>query len=106
MRVTKNLNMFPAEEGISRHFSPQTILKRENIDYLRYCVYEFGEYVQAFDDNDQTNNNLPRTLDCIYLRPDPLAPNGHKLMDLKTGKCIERSLDALTGCVMTQDVKD
>ena len=25
MRVTKNLNMFPAREGISQHYSPQTI---------------------------------------------------------------------------------
>lgn len=98
--------MFPASKGISKHYSPQTILKRENVDYLRYCTFKFGEYVQAFDENSKSNNNLPRTLDCVYLRPDPEAPNGHKVKDLKTGKCIERSLNALTGCVMTQDVKE
>ena len=85
MRVTKNLNMFPAAEGISQHYSPQTILKKENVDYLRYCAFSFGEHVQAFDENTKTNNNLPQTIDCIYLRPDPESPNGHKLMDLKTG---------------------
>ena len=106
MRVTKNLNMFPAKEGISQHYSPQTILKKENVDYLRYCTFSFGEHVQAFDDNTKTNNNLPRTLDCIYLRPDPESPNGHKLMDLKTGQCIDRPQSALTACEMTQDIKE
>ena len=62
--------------------------------------------MQAFEKNSESNNNLPRMLDCVYLRPDPEAPNGHKLMDLKTGKYIERPINTLTECAMTQDVVD
>ena len=102
----KNLNMFPAREGISQHYSPQTILKKENIDYIGYCEFKFGEYVQTFDEREVKNNNLPRTIDAIYLRPAPESPNGHKMMDLQTGQLIERPGVEITKCEMTANVKE
>ena len=33
MRVNVNLNLFPNAEGISKHFWPPVILKKENIDF-------------------------------------------------------------------------
>ena len=52
------------------------------------------------------NKNLPRIIDCIYLRPEPDSPNGHKLMHLKTRHLIERPESALTSCRMTQDIME
>ena len=52
MRVNANLNLFPNAENISKHFGPQVILKKENIAYVRYYTFNFGDYVQAGVDED------------------------------------------------------
>ena len=90
MVLTKNLNLFPNDEGISEYYSPQMILKSKSVDYKRHCEFEFGDYVQVYDDQDIKNNNIPRTIDAIYLRPSPDMPNEHDIMDLFTGRKISR----------------
>ena len=104
MPVCVNLNLFPNLEGISRHYGPQVILKRETIDYAHYCKFQFGDYVQVGVDETLKNNNLPRSIDCIYLRPSPDMPNGHNLMDLYTGKLIRRPAKMITLCEITRDI--
>ena len=88
MKVTKNLNLIPSKEGISQNYSPLMIMEKEMIGYRQYCEFKFGNYVQAFEDRTKKNNNFPRTIHCIYLRPAPDMPNGHNLMDLYSGKLI------------------
>jgi hypothetical protein len=85
------LNMFPAKGGISAHYSPHTILTGQAIDFKKHLAIPFGSYVQANNENDPSNTNAPRTLDCIYL--GPVMDNrqgGHKLLHLGTGKVITR----------------
>ena len=77
MHVNVNLNLFPNSEGISKHFGQQAIPKRENIDFVRYCTFQFGDCVQAGVDEGPKNNNLPRTINCIYLDPTLDMPNSH-----------------------------
>ena len=50
----------------------------------------FGDYVQANVEEEPKNNNLPRTLDCIYLQRADCLQGGHELMDLATGELITR----------------
>lgn len=80
MAVTKNLNIFPNDEGISNHYSPQMILKSESVDYKRCHEFEFGDYIQAYDDQEDKNDNLPRTINAIYLRPHPTCYSNPKLI--------------------------
>ena len=67
LSITDHLTWFPAKEGISRHYSPYTILSPKVIDYKKRLVNSFGDYVQANHVHTIKNNNLPRSVDCIYL---------------------------------------
>ena len=42
-----------------------------------------GEYVQAHDDEQIKNNNKPRALDCLYLRPTGNHQGGHELLTIR-----------------------
>ena len=57
-----------------------------------------------YDGQDIKNNNIPRTIDAIYLRPSPDMPNGHDIMDLYTGRKISRP--QLTKCNMSPIIID
>ena len=41
---TMNLNLFPAKQGISAHYSPYMLIMQRNIDYNKYCQCEFGTH--------------------------------------------------------------
>ena len=43
----RQLNLFPAKNGISAHYSPHMIMTSRNFDYAKHCVCEFGSYVQG-----------------------------------------------------------
>ena len=45
------------------------LLNQRTLDYKKECQVPFGAYVQAHNQPTYTNNNAPRTLDAIYLRP-------------------------------------
>ena len=85
MESTKKLNFFPPKGGVSKYYSPRMILHQENLDYTKHCAYPFGTYVQAHTENNPTNKQEPRTLDCLYMR---YVDGGHELMDLRTGQLI------------------
>ena len=91
MDVTKKLNYFPPKGGISEFYSPRMILHQTNLDYNKHFRYEFGQYVQAHNDDPKTKNTpAPRTLDCIYLRCMTNQQGGHELLDLASGRVITR----------------
>ena len=88
MEATKQLNFFPPKGGISQYYSPRMILHQSNLDYNKHFQYEFGQFVQAHNDNPKTKNTTaPRTLDCIYLRFTNNQQGGHELLDLHSN-CI------------------
>jgi hypothetical protein len=82
------LNLFPAKGGISPYYSPRTILGLPVLDYEKHCAVPFGAYIQANHATNQTNSNVARTLDAIYLRPALNMQGGHELYDLSSGRVI------------------
>ena len=62
-------------------------------------MHSFRDYVQAVDDKVIKNNNLPRSIDSIYLRAGDALQGGHELMDLATGRVFRRP--KVTACAMT-----
>ena len=68
LECTKKLIYFPAQNGVSKYYSPRMILHQQNIIFDKNCKYVFGEYVQSHDEPTHSNTNQARSLDCIYLR--------------------------------------
>ena len=70
MESARKLNFFPSKGSVSQYFSPRAILHQVPLDYTKQFRYEFGQYVQAHDDNVVPKNTPKQcTIDCIYLRP-------------------------------------
>ena len=67
MSITDHITWFPAKGGVSQHYSPYTILSLKQIDFKKHLIYSFGDYVQANHVHKVKNNNLLRSIDCIYL---------------------------------------
>ena len=44
LESSKKLNFFPANHGISKHYSPRMTFHRENIDFDTHCAHAIGEY--------------------------------------------------------------
>ena len=51
-----------------------------DLDYNKHCVYEFGSYVQAYNETTPKNSNLPRTLDAIHLHPLNNEQGSHEVV--------------------------
>ena len=90
MNVTQNLNLFPEKGGALAHYRPHMILSQRNCDYNKHCQVEFGSYIQTSQVNNQKNNNIPRTLDGIYLCPTPTFKGRHQITNQQMGKLITR----------------
>jgi hypothetical protein len=101
---TEKFNFFVAKNGVSDHFSPETIVTGRTLDYKKQCQYEFGEYVQADTYTEPRNDMRERTLDAIYCRPNENDQGGHILMDLLTGSKITRQ--RIHPCPLTLMVKN
>ena len=59
LNAVMQLNLVPAKGGVSKYFSPHTIMKHQSLDWNKHCRYKFGTYVQANQDNMPTNTNAP-----------------------------------------------
>ena len=100
---TDKFNIFPAKNGISDYYSPETLVTGRVFDYNKHCQFEFGDYVQGNDYNDPRNDMRPRTIDGIYCRPTENG-KGHYLMDLQTGREVTRG-GPITVIPLTETVK-
>ena len=87
-KATHTLNLLPAQEGVSDHFSPYAIMTSRNLNYKRDLQVPFGAYVQADEETQPRNSNKSRTLDCIYFQPAENRQEGHELMHIQTGELI------------------
>ena len=58
------------------------------MDYNNDFVAPFGSFVQAYEERNPKNNNAPRTIDVIYLRPTPDQQRGHEVVNLVTGQVV------------------
>ena len=102
--VTHNGNYFPAPTIISKHYLPHIIVSGRQVDFTKESLYSFGDYVQVKNDLPIKNKNLPRLLDCIYLRAVGLLQGGHEVMGLTTRCMVCRQ--KVTLCEMTRMVID
>ena len=84
------LNVFPVKGGVSSYYSPNMIMKGKGLDYKKHCQIPFGAYVQVNNDPRFKNTFSPRALDAIYVKPNGNAQGGHTVMDLNSGKLIDR----------------
>ena len=48
------LNSFPRKGGISKVYSPQTIVLGKKINYNKHCQLETGQYVEVHKKSDNT----------------------------------------------------
>ena len=64
--VTMKLNCVVPKEGVSKQYSPYTILHKRPLDYQKHCKYAHGTYVQAEDEFHPKNTMRARTMDAIY----------------------------------------
>jgi hypothetical protein len=62
------LNAFLYQKGVSTNLSPRTIVTGQTVDYTKHCMYAFGEYVQAHEEQHD-NTMVPRTVSALALRP-------------------------------------
>ena len=83
------LNSFPAKDGISDTLSPRSIVYGTHIDFTKHAKLQFGEYVQAHEEHD--NTMATRTTGAIALRPTGNAQGGYYLYNLSTGKVLNRN---------------
>ena len=90
-QVAKRLNMFPAKNGISEYYSPETIVTGRMLDYKKHLQHEFGEYVQGTNQNNPTRSMIERCIDGIYLYPNMNKQGGHVIMNLSTGRVLTRN---------------
>ena len=96
------LNAFPVAKGVSQELSPRTILTGQQVDYKRHCHYQFGEYVQAHEEHNNSMN--PRTVGVIALRPVGNGQGSFYFLSVTTGRVLNR-LHA-TALPMPDDVID
>ena len=83
--LCQKLNYFPANNGVLEYFSPHMLMNCKNIDYNKHCQFTFGEYVLAYQEEEKKNNNKPRTINGIYLKPCFKGSGGHYIMNIATG---------------------
>ena len=82
--------------------SPQQFLTRLKLDVSKHCRLQFGDYVLAHNETDNTMK--PRANDAIYLRPSGSASAGFFVYDLTTGRRVHRK--SATIAHMTDTVID
>ena len=86
-----NLNILPAENGISKHLSPHTIITgKPGPDYNIISKFEFGTYIQVHDEPSPTNTNTARTTGAIALNPTGNEQGAYYFMSLNTGERLNR----------------
>ena len=102
--VAEYYNMFPAKHGVSEYYSPNMLVAQKALDYEKHCKHEFGEYVQATNQNNPTNTMQARSIDGIYLYPNTNQQGGHVVMNLQTGLRVTRS--KVIGLPLTKTIQD
>jgi hypothetical protein len=82
------INAFPTSSGVSKTFSPRTIMTGTALDFNKHCQIPFGSYAEVPEDNNITNTMTERTQPEICLGPTANFQGSYKFLSLKTGKRI------------------
>ena len=63
--VVMFLNAPPPKSGLSKTYSPRTIMKVKALDWNKSCKLHFGAYAQVHEDMKVTNTLEERTQEAI-----------------------------------------
>jgi hypothetical protein len=78
-------NAFPPSSGISKTYSPRTIMTGTTLNYNKHCKLPFGTYVETHEMNTPTNTMKERTRVAICLGPTANFQGSYKFLCLRTG---------------------
>jgi hypothetical protein len=84
------LNAFHCSSGVSKIFSPRTIMNGTSLDDANHCKLPFNAYVEAHEENLPYNTMNERTQCTICMGPTSNFKGSYKFMCLKTGQQITR----------------
>jgi hypothetical protein len=84
------LNDFPPSSGVSKTYSPRTIMTGTTLDYSKHCKLPFGAYEETHEENNPTNNMKERIRAAIWLGPTANFQGSYKFLCLRTGRRITR----------------
>jgi hypothetical protein len=74
---------------VSATLSPRSIVHGRHIDYAKHAKLEFGSYVQAHEEHN--NSMATRMTSAIARRPTGNNQGGYYLYSLTTGKILNRN---------------
>jgi hypothetical protein len=84
------INASPPASGVSKTYSPRTIMTGTALDFNKHCQITFGAYAEVHEDRNITNTMSERTQPAIYLGPIANFQGSYKFLSLRTGKRITR----------------
>jgi hypothetical protein len=62
------INAFPPSSGVSKTFSPRTIMTGTTLDFNKHCQIPFGAYAKVHEDKNITNTGR-NPLSALALQP-------------------------------------
>jgi hypothetical protein len=78
----------PPASGVSKTYSPRTIMTGTALDFNKHCQIPFGAYAEVHEDRNITNTMSERTQPSICLGPTANFQGSYKFLSLRTGKRI------------------
>jgi len=84
-KAVKDLNQFPARDGIANKMNPLKMMTEKPFLDYDTLMLEFGTYALIYENNDPTNTTRARTTPAIALNPSGNAQGGlYMFMSLVT----------------------
>ena len=85
------LNAFPVRNGISKKYSPQSIVICNKLSWKRHCNVPFGTYCEVHDGPINLSNNItPRFHEGIVVGPTRNVHGTYKFLFVDNGLIIKR----------------
>jgi hypothetical protein len=84
------IDAFPPASGVSKTYSPRTIMTGTALNFNKHCQIPFGAYAEVHEDHNITNTMSERTQPEICLGPTANFQGSYKFISLRTGKRITR----------------
>lgn len=88
--LTSMINSFPRSTSALEGVSPKEKLTGKVLDYNLDCELEFGDYVQANEDDTRTNTMNARTFPALCLGPVGNIQASYYFMNLLTFEVVRR----------------
>ena len=84
------LNTFPVQNGVSKVYSPRSIITCTRLSWKRHYKVIFGTYCEVLDEPDPANDMTPRIHRGIAVGPTRNIQCTHKFFCVNTGPILMR----------------